>query len=89
MASLFCQRSQVREEPEERVTPVAMDTGPEHASSSSTAADMEMQLPRTDKRAVGKVEDSEMDDVRNESKRAKTVGGMEVCVLDDNCDEWR
>ena len=56
--------------------------------SSSAAADMEKQLPATDKRVVGTVEDSEMEYVHSESKRAKTIGGMEVCVLDDYCDEW-
>ena len=32
------------------------------ASPSSAAADMEMQLPATDKRTVGTVEDSETED---------------------------
>ena len=77
----------VQEKPEERVTPVVMDTGPEPASSSPAAADMEIQLPATDKRAVGTVEGSGMEDGPEESKRAKTIGGMEVCVLDDNHDE--
>ena len=53
-----------------------MDTGPELASSSSAAADKEIQLTATDERAVGKVEDSEMDDGHNEAKRARTIGGM-------------
>ena len=53
--------------PEERATPVAVDTGPQPANSWSAAADMEIQLPATDKRAVGKVEDSEMEDGHNES----------------------
>ena len=29
-----------------------------------------------------------MEDGQKESKRARTVGGMEVCVLDDKGDEW-
>ena len=65
-----------------------MDTGPEPANSWSAAADMATQLSATDKRAVGKVEDSEMEDSHNESKRARTIGGMEACVLDDRCEEW-
>ena len=47
-----------------------------------------MQLLATDKRVVDEVEDSEMEDVHKESQRAKTIGGMEVCVLDDGYDEW-
>ena len=76
MSSLLCQPNKVQEKPEERVTPVA------------PAADMEIQLPTTDKRAVGTVEDSGMEDSHKESKRTRTTGGMEVCVLDDKCDEW-
>ena len=61
MASRLWQPSQVQEKPEERVTSVATDTGPEPARASSAAADKEIQLPATDKRAVGTVEDSEME----------------------------
>ena len=68
--------SKVQENPEERVTPVAMYTGPEPASSSSAAADTEMQLPAPDKRAVGTVDEREMEEVHNESKRAKTIGEL-------------
>ena len=45
-------------------------------------------LKNSSQRAVGRVEDSETKDRHNESKRARTTGGMEVCVPDDNCDEW-
>ena len=48
---------------------------------------MEIQLPATDKRAVGTVDDIEMEDGLGESTRARTIGGVEVCVLDDNYDE--
>ena len=57
-------------------------------SSSSAAADMERQPPSTDQRAVSTIQHDEMEDVHNESKRAKIIGGMEVCVLDDGYDEW-
>ena len=77
-----------KENPEERVTVVAMDTGPGPASSSSSAADMEIQLPAMDKRAVGTVEDSEREHAHKERKSARTIGGLEVCVQDDSCDEW-
>ena len=73
---------------EERVTPFAVETGPESVSSSSAAADMERQPPSTDQRAVSTIQHDEMEDVHNESKRAKIIGGMEVCVLDDGYDEW-
>ena len=87
ITSPLCQPRILQEKPEERVTPVAVDTGPEPASSSPAAADMETQLPATDKRAVGTVDGSGMEDGRKESKRARTIGGVEVCVLDDNYDE--
>ena len=77
----------VQEKPEERVTPVDMDAGPEPASSSPAPADMEIQLPAKDKRAIWTVDGSGREDGRKESKRARTIGGMEVCVLDDNYDE--
>ena len=45
--------------------------------------------PVSDGQASGwQVEDSEMEDSHNESKRARTIGGMEACVLDDRCEEW-
>ena len=47
MAPLLCQPSEVEEKQENNITPVAMDTGPEPASSSSAAGDMEIQLPAT------------------------------------------
>ena len=81
MTSLLCQPNEVQEKPEERVTLAAMDTGPKPGSSSSAAADMKIQLPATDKRAVGTVDDSAME--KTAIKRASvpgTLGGMEVCV---------
>ena len=63
-----------QEKPETHVTPFAMDT--------------EMQLPATGKRAAGTVVDGDMEDGNKENKRARTMGGMEVCVLDGKHDEW-
>ena len=81
------QPNTVLEKPEERVTPVSMDTDPDPASSLSAAADMEGRLPVTDKRAAGTVDDSEMEDGNEEDTRARPLEGMEEPVLDDNYDE--
>ena len=63
----------MQEKPEQRVTPVSTYTAPELASSSAAAADIEMQLQATDKRAVGTLDDSETEDGHKESKRARTI----------------
>ena len=76
MPSPFCQPSHVREKNEDkaRQLPWTRDqTKP--ASSSSAAADVEIQLLATKMRAVGTVNDSELEDGSKESKRAKTVDG--------------
>ena len=86
LASLLCQPNQVPEKPQERATS-CFGTGPEPASSSSAVAVTETQLPTTDMRAVRTVDDSEIENGNTDSKRARTIGGMEVCVLDDQCDE--
>ena len=88
MTALVCQLNKAQVKPETHEKPVAMDTRPKLANSSSAAADMEIPLPTTDKRAAETVDDSAMEDGHKENKRARTFGGLEVCVLDDNHDEW-
>ena len=85
MTSLLCQLNKVQEEPAERVTPVATDT---RANTCEFDVGCGRHGNATDKRVVGTVDDSEMEDGHKESKRDRTIVGMEVCVLDDNCEAW-
>ena len=48
------------------------------------AAHTEIQLPATDKRAVGTVDDSETEDDHRENSRVRTMVGIEVSALDDS-----
>ena len=60
----------------------------QNASSSSAAPDIEIQLPRTEKR-THEVEDGSTTEVdHNGWKLAKTVEGLEVCALGDDHEEW-
>ena len=56
--------------------PVARNPRPEPASSSSAAENVEFQLSGTGKRAAETVSNSEQRKL------------LQVCVLDDNHDEW-
>ena len=75
MTLFLCQPNKAQEKPVTHNTPVAMDTRPEPASSSSTAADMVAQLRATDKRAAGTVDDRDMGHGHMENKNDRTSGG--------------
>ena len=78
MTALLCLPFKAQEKSETHDTPVAMDTRAAPASLSTVAADMEKQLPATDKRAAGTIDDSAVEDGHKETKRVRTMRGMEV-----------
>ena len=65
-----CHPSKVQEKPEERATPVAINSGPE-----------------TCEFVVGCGRHENTTANNGQASDARTIGGMDVCVLDDNYDE--
>ena len=78
MTALLCLPFKAQEKSQTHDTPVAMDTRAELASLSTVAADMEIQLPVTEKRAAGTTDDSAVEDGHKDTKQARTMRGMEV-----------
>ena len=80
MASPLRQPRQVQEKPEERVQGLRVRRRLRQTWKCSCQR-------RTSER-LGRSKTARWRMVRARSKGARTVGGVELCVLDDSCDEW-
>ena len=84
-ASPLCQPRKVQEKPEERITPSCRG----HGTRTSVFVVVGSRTAATDGQASAWKSRRQRDgECHSESKRARTTGGKEVCVLDDIYDEW-